>query len=218
MNVINYVAIFVIILGIAFIMLNKDAPPSPSKIEGFNDEHDHDIEHKNVLSNGASANKLDPISNPRYNMQQVIKQSILLEEHLSNRRKRCRDCIAKHFNHIIGLSEEAVLLSTNKPNDYCPHMKESVDFYNETFKEWLDCYKNKDEHNEECMKVIGDKLRTHRKKLIGSYFFDEKKGGASAPVPIKQSLTPEEQTRSDLVIEKFGNIPIGYGLKFGALY
>lgn len=218
MKGIYYIAIFIIIVGIAFLICKKNDPVT-TKLEGFNDTHDHDIEHKNVLSNGASANKLDPISNPRYNMQQVIKQSILLEEHLSNRRKRCRDCIAKHFNHIIGLSEEAVLLSTNKPNDYCPYMKESVEFYNETFKEWLDCYKNNDEHNEDCMKVIGDKLRTHRKKLIGCYFFDDKKSRPT--VPNKQSLpttTPEELNRSNLVLEKFENIPIGYTLKLGAMY
>ena len=47
---------------------------------------------------------LDPVSDPRYNMQQIIKQSILLEEHLTNKNKRCRDCITKHFLHIIGLA------------------------------------------------------------------------------------------------------------------
>lgn len=30
---------------------------------------------------------LDPVSDPRYNMQQIIKQSILLEEHLTNKIK-----------------------------------------------------------------------------------------------------------------------------------
>ena len=44
---------------------------------------------------------LDPVSNPAYNMQQIVKQSILLEEHITNKNKRCRDCITKHFLHII---------------------------------------------------------------------------------------------------------------------
>ena len=57
----------------------------------------------NVKSCGA----LDPVSNPAYNMQQIVEQSILLEEHITNKNKRCRDCITKHFLHIIGLAEEA---------------------------------------------------------------------------------------------------------------
>ena len=39
------------------------------------------------------------------------KSSILLEEHLANKNKRCRDCITKHFLHIIGLAEEAQMLA-----------------------------------------------------------------------------------------------------------
>ena len=44
-----------------------------------------------------TCDSLDPVSDPRYNMQQIIKQSILLEEHLTNKNKRCRDCITKTF-------------------------------------------------------------------------------------------------------------------------
>ena len=32
-----------------------------------------------------SCGALDPVSNPAYNMQQIVKQSILLEEHLINK-------------------------------------------------------------------------------------------------------------------------------------
>ena len=114
-----------------------------------------------------SCGALDPVSNPAYNMQQIVKQSILLEEHITNKNKRCRDCITKHFLHIIGLAEEAQMLATNKCNKY-PLITESVELYNELFSEWI---KNKD--NEIINLNIADKLRINRKKLIAIYFFND---------------------------------------------
>lgn len=114
-----------------------------------------------------SCGALDPVSNPAYNMQQIVKQSILLEEHITNKNKRCRDCITKHFLHIIGLAEEAQMLATNKCSKY-PLIFESVELYNELFKKWL---KNKDDENN--LLNISDNLRTHRKKLIAIYFFND---------------------------------------------
>lgn len=112
---------------------------------------------------------LDPVSNPAYNMQQIIKQSILLEEHLTNKNKRCRDCITKHFLHIIGLAEEAQMLATKNYKDY-PQLNESVDLYNKLFSMWFETYKN---HDEEKILYITDGLRIHRKKLIAIYFFND---------------------------------------------
>lgn len=115
---------------------------------------------------------LDPVSDPKYNMQQIIKQSILLEEHLTNKNKRCRDCITKHFLHIIGLAEEAQMLATNKINDY-PLINESVVLYNELFNIWVKNY-NTTSKDESYILYCTDKLRDHRKQLIVIYFFDEK--------------------------------------------
>ena len=100
-------------------------------------------------------------------MQQIVKQSILLEEHLTNKNKRCRDCITKHFQHIIGLAEEAQMLASNKCGKY-PLMNESVIVYNDLFNEWM---KNRQDENK--ILDISDKLRVHRKKLIAIYFFDD---------------------------------------------
>jgi hypothetical protein len=114
-----------------------------------------------------SCGALDPVSNPAYNFQQIVKQSILLEEHITNKNKRCRDCITKHFLHIIGLAEEAQMLATDKCNKY-PLINESVELYNRLFKEWL-----KYKENEIQLLHICDKLRVHRKKLIAIYFFND---------------------------------------------
>ena len=115
---------------------------------------------------------IDPVSDPRYNMQQIIKQSILLEEHLTNKNKRCRDCITKHFLHIIGLAEEAQMLATNKIDKY-PLINQSVILYNELFKIWIK-NKNLNGKDETYILYCTDKLRDHRKQLIVIYFFNEK--------------------------------------------
>ena len=134
--------------------------------------------HKNHKSNNNKSNKnhtcdkiscgaLDPVSDPKYNMQQIVKQSILLEEHLINKNKRCRDCITKHFQHIIGLSEEAQMLATDKSSKY-PLLNDSVDVYNDLFNNWF-----KYRYDDIKIYEVADKLRIHRKKLIAIYFFED---------------------------------------------
>jgi hypothetical protein len=134
------------------------------------------LKHKPTESKEGSCNltcdALDPVSDPKYNMQQIIKQSILLEEHLSNKNKRCRDCITKHFLHIIGLAEEAQMLATNKIQEY-PMINESVVLYNELFNVWIKNY-NADGKDESYILYCTNKLRDHRKQLIVIYFFNEK--------------------------------------------
>ena len=127
---------------------------------------------KGTGSCSSTCDSIDPVSDPRYNMQQIIKQSILLEEHLTNKNKRCRDCITKHFLHIIGLAEEAQMLATNKINKY-PLINESVLLYNELFKIWIK-NKNLNGKDETYILYCTDKLRDHRKQLIVIYFFNEK--------------------------------------------
>ncbi len=79
---------------------------------------------------------IDPVFDPAYNMKEIAKQSILLEEHLIQRNKRCRDCITKHFLHIIGLAEEAANMCSTSIKNF-PLLRESIILYNELFKEWL---------------------------------------------------------------------------------
>lgn len=128
------------------------------------------VVHQKNKCDAHSCKSIDPVSDPKYNMQQIVKQSILLEEHLANKNKRCRDCITKHFLHIIGLAEEAQMLATNKIERY-PLINECVTLYNRLFKKWLDEY---DVAGEKKVLDCCDELRTMRKKLIVQYFFDGK--------------------------------------------
>jgi dGTP triphosphohydrolase len=53
---------------------------------------------------------LQPVMNPLFNLREICKQSLLLEDHLAQPSKRCNDCINKHFLTIEALAEEAVSL------------------------------------------------------------------------------------------------------------
>jgi hypothetical protein len=58
----------------------------------------------------AEKESLLPVLDCRFNLREICKQCILLEDHLSHDKKRCYDCCIKHFLAIEGLSEEAVTL------------------------------------------------------------------------------------------------------------
>jgi hypothetical protein len=69
---------------------------------------------KNENSNGKcgaggegckSCDSLLPVLDPRFNMREICKQSVLLEDHLFQKEKRCHDCICKHFLTIEALAE-----------------------------------------------------------------------------------------------------------------
>lgn len=54
--------------------------------------------------------KLLPVMDPLFNLREICKQSILVEEHLNNPEKSCINCIFKHFLSIEALAEEAISL------------------------------------------------------------------------------------------------------------
>ncbi len=68
-----------------------------------------------------SCDKILPVLEPRFNMREICKQTILLEDHLFQEEKRCQDCIYKHFLTIEALAEEAITL--DKENKH-PELKE----------------------------------------------------------------------------------------------
>ena len=163
MNILIFILCLIIIYVIVYLWLYYNV----KKINFPTNTTNHSSNHKTGSCDIKSCGALDPVSDPKYNMQQIVKQSILLEEHLTNKNKRCRDCITKHFQHIIGLAEEAQMLATTKCNKY-PLLSDSVIFYNDLFNEW---FKNRDDESK--ILEISDKLRIHRKKLIAIYFFDD---------------------------------------------
>lgn len=51
-----------------------------------------------------------PVMRPAQNMREILKQSIMLEDHLFQKCKRCPDCIRKHMLTMEGLAEECATL------------------------------------------------------------------------------------------------------------
>jgi hypothetical protein len=53
-----------------------------------------------------------PINSAIFNVREITKQMLLLEDHLTDDEKFCVDCIRKHFLMIEALSEEAVQMDS----------------------------------------------------------------------------------------------------------
>lgn len=106
---------------------------------------------------------LHPILDPRFNMRETAKQCLLLEDHLNNIRKRCYDCIRKHFLVIDGYLEEAVSLEKNN---------EFRDKYRALYLEWIGLEKqyatNPNDSNN--LDDVSKKIRLFRKPLVEEYF------------------------------------------------
>lgn len=109
----------------------------------------------------ATCGATDPVSDPKYNMTEIVKQSILLEEHLVEPQKRCKDCIVKHFLHIIALGQEAQMLAGTKK---LPMLDTTPTFYEGLYKQWLE---RRDDTTVMC--GIEEKLRERRKELVAKY-------------------------------------------------
>lgn len=58
------------------------------------------------------------ISDPRYNVREIVKQMLLLEQHLLEESKYCPDCISKHILTIEALAEEGQNL--DKSQEWTP--------------------------------------------------------------------------------------------------
>lgn len=112
-----------------------------------------DIEN-DKFKNFKESTKLLPVLDSKFNLREICKQSILLEDHLTHREKRCKDCCIKHFLALEGLCEEAVTLDKNRDiiKEDLPNLIRTIQ------KKW---YENPDENAHECAQM----LRQMRKKF-----------------------------------------------------
>ena len=79
--------------------------------DGLDHYHSDSFSSDNITG-GKDSNKymrMD-LMDPKHNLREIAKQMILLEDHMSHRRKRCVDCITKHYLMIEALLEEAITL------------------------------------------------------------------------------------------------------------
>ncbi len=95
-------------------------PPPPlmrTKKEGFEVLYSNKTPISKTKLADQDHNKLLPVMDPEFNLREICKQCILLEDHLSHDEKRCFDCCVKHFLTIEALAEEAITLG--QPNTSC---------------------------------------------------------------------------------------------------
>lgn len=157
-------AILMILLGI---FIQKD------KTEQFeNQQHKQEKVSKVVTENSGKQDvheqctkqcsendNLLPIMNPLFNMRECVKQCILLEDHLFQTKKRCQDCIKKHFLTMEGLAEEAITL--DKENKYQLDKLKLADQIRDIQKKYI---------NKEDPVEVAQCLRQIRKPLMAKYF------------------------------------------------
>lgn len=121
-----------------------------------------------TASSTNSSNKLDPVMDPRLNMYDAAQQCCLLQEHLENPKRRCRDCQKKHLLTITGLLNEARSLNDKDDSMTSLNIPEMVE-YIETFHNRL--------LSGEDQTVLGQELRGFRKKIVNA--------GLAKPPPYK---------------------------------
>jgi hypothetical protein len=106
---------------------------------------------------------LYPVLDPMFNMREVAKQCILLEDHLNNIKKRCNDCIRKHFLTVDGFLEESVSLEKDISKR---------GYYRNLHQEWVKLEKiyalNPLDSNN--LDEVSQKIRSFRKPLVADYF------------------------------------------------
>ena len=135
--------------------------PHASPSEGAGDGGDGGV--CSALTCGA----VDPVSDPAYNMREIAKQSILLEEHLTVDAKFCVDCVTKHFLHIIGLANEAAMLAGADAARF-PLLDATGPTYDRLFERWL-ATRGGPEALDARLKIAGE-MRDFRKKVIAAYW------------------------------------------------
>ena len=115
------------------------------------------IEHTCKQCQKARDGELLPVSDAAFTMWEAGKQLVLLEGHLNDPKKRCKDCITKHCALAEGLCEEAVGLNGGDRYRDCYG-------YSKQIRQTYDRYLKGDEP-QACAQMI----RGVRKNLLRAY-------------------------------------------------
>jgi hypothetical protein len=119
---------------------------------------------KQALSNASGNNKqLLPILNPAFNLREVAKQMILLEDHLEHQGKRCGDCCIKHSLTIEALLLEAKTLDSE--GKYQKIIYDTLSKYMKISKELETRVANQNLEDDWCHQNVS-KIRNLRKPLV----------------------------------------------------
>jgi hypothetical protein len=117
---------------------------------------------------GTSQGGLDPILDPKFNLREVAKHMILLEDHLFQPGRRCDDCINKHRLALEAFLEEAVTL--DKTGEYQEIINSTLTRFRQIMREWVEKVRRNPVGNvDEVYFNTAQQLRALRKPLCMSY-------------------------------------------------
>lgn len=139
------------------------------KISEKKSQKNESLENEFLKINNKNESLL-PVLDPIFNLREISKQCILLEDHLSQKEKNCTDCIIKHFLTLEALSEEAITLDNENKHD----IKNLPTEFRLLQKQWF----NKQSSNH----LISQQIRQIRKKIMIDSFpiiFSENAKGCS---------------------------------------
>lgn len=151
----NHLFISVIILAIALVLhalLIDNGKPKQTR---------------NTTCSVDTCGALADVNNPAYNMKETIKNTLLIEDHLSDSKKYCKSCLVKHFLLNLAYLSEGIWMACNHCEDY-PKLKDSEKFWNDTFDKW---YKNMDDEQVR-LKCLAE-IRAWRQEMIKVYYFEK---------------------------------------------
>lgn len=163
------------ILNVILILTFIGAPRCRGHLQRFvrSTETKETKETRTGTCSAATCGAVDPVSDPAYNMREIAKQSILLEEHLTIPAKFCPDCCVKHLLHCHGLAIEALMLACDRVGDY-PHIKEAPPLFHTLLERWrAESTANGVPVSEKSRLEIATTLRTFRKELVYSYYIQK---------------------------------------------
>jgi hypothetical protein len=104
---------------------------------------------------GSDTGERYSLLHPQFNLREIAKQMVLLEDHLCHPHKHCPDCIRKHLLTIEAFAEEAVSL------DQVGVYREFAGQMAELARVWLEQF-----HDRRPPPEIGQEIREHRKVLV----------------------------------------------------
>lgn len=81
-----------------------------------------------------------PILDVRFNIREAVKNMLLIEDHLLDKRRRCMDCCKKHLLLIESFLEEGI--SLDKKGKYCKKIEKDVKVIRKLQKKLLEGRKN----------------------------------------------------------------------------
>jgi len=110
------------------------------------------------LQNTKDNNKILPVLNPEFNVREIVKNSILLEDHLNHPGKHCGDCIMKHMLALESYADELLSLTPQSDQIDYSYLKTLPSVFRGLQEDW---YTSRRPFHE-----IAQDLRRIRKKFM----------------------------------------------------